>query len=199
MHSLLIHDRLRHHSEKSQMSQDELLSTQAAAEYLAAHVPDKDIQQWSMWLRNNRNHSRSAIYRIPSDRIGRIAVYTLEALQAFVEFETSRLVGHIKLTNKAAEIAQAFGIGSPEGTPFGRLLESAFTSLQSDGKQSYVQMTISKPLMVYALLPDQAVTLGKELLKAGKAAQRINGDRQYKGRVYEPIFDDGTNKIERLK
>lgn len=181
------------------MSQDELLSTQAAAEYLAAHVPDKDVQQWSMWLRNNRNHSRGAIYRIPSDRIGRVAVYTLEALQKFVDFEKSRLIGHIRLTNKATEIAQAFGIGNSEGSPFGRRLESAFTSLQSDGKQSYVQMTISKPLMVYALLPDQAVTLGKELIEAGKAAQRINGDSPYEVRAYESIFDDGANKVERLK
>lgn len=158
------------------MSQDELLSTHAAAEYLAERLPDKDAQQWSMWLRNNRNHSRQAMYRVPSARIGRVAVYTSEDLESFVEFEQSRIIGHIKLTNRATEIAHAYGIGRPDGTPFGRRIESASTSVQTDGGGYYVQMTISNPLFVFALEPEQAVNLGTELLKAGQSARLISAE-----------------------
>ena len=158
------------------MATDELLSTQAAAEYLSLHLTGKSTEQWALWLRNNRNQARRAIYRVKSEQMGRMAVYAPQELAAFVEFERSRILGTIKLTGRAVEVMRAYGLGEASGSTTGRKLTVTNVNLQIDNltQKAYVQIVTSEPLMVYRLEPEQAIQIGEELSKTGQRASLIN-------------------------
>lgn len=164
------------------MATVELLSTQAAAEYLTHDLPYKTVEQWALWLRNNRNQARRAIYRVKSEQLGRIAVYTKDELASFVEFEKSRQLGKVKLSGRAAEVMRAFGIGEQTGGTQGRSFKggSANPSVANVTGTVFVQTVIDEPLLVFAMTPEQAIEFGNELVEAGRAAKRINAE-QLKG------------------
>ena len=84
----------------------ELFSRSVAAEWLAQRLPEKTPEQWALWLRNNANTARRAVYRVPVETLGRGSFYLPEELKKFVEFEKSRQLGAIKLTGRAAEMLQ---------------------------------------------------------------------------------------------
>ncbi|MET3819042.1 hypothetical protein ACVK00_003681 [Burkholderia sp. PvR073] len=153
---------------------DELLSTQAAAEHLARELPTKSESQWALWLRNNRNQSRSVIYRIPVVHVGRPAYYKPQDLAEFIEFERRMQTGAMPLSGRAKQALQAFGLGEPGSTGLGRKWRDASANLAASEKGALVQLVISEPLMVFALSPEQAQAIGRELLEAGQAAQRQN-------------------------
>lgn len=159
--------------EGKQMSVPDQLSRQAAAEWLAARLPDKTATQWELWLRNNSNSARRAVYRVPSTKVGRHAFYAQTDLDAFVKFEHERHIGGVKVTGRAAEALFAFGIGTPTGTPHGRKWKggNANPSPANDGGV-FVQMQIVEPLLVFAMTPDEAIEFGKELLDAGQYAKQ---------------------------
>jgi hypothetical protein len=160
------------------MSNEELLSTAAAAEYLSQHLPDKSPEQWALWLRNNRNHSRKAVYRVKAQQLGRMAVYTPDELVKFVEFEKQRQLGTIKLTGRAAEVMRAYGIGEAGGGTTGRTMNVTAINLQNDpvtGKP-YIALVLNEPLMVYRLEVDQARSVSKELAELVAAAERISNE-----------------------
>lgn len=152
-----------------------LLTTNAAGEWLHEAVPGESPAYWRQALINNRRPDRSPPHRVPFNTLGRAAVYTPEALQAFADFEKSRRLGQIKLTGRAAEVVRAFGIGEASGTTQGRAFKGASANLASGPSGAFVQTIINEPLLVFMLTADQAVALGKELLDAGQAAMRING------------------------
>lgn len=158
------------------MATNELLSTQAAAEYLSSHLTEKSTEQWALWLRNNRNQARRAIYRVKSEQMGRMAVYAPEELAAFIEFERSRNLGTIKLTGRAVEVMRAYGLGEASGSTTGRKLTVTNVNLQIENltQKAYVQVITSEPLMVYRLEPEQAIKIGAELTKTGQRASLIN-------------------------
>lgn len=158
------------------MATNELLSTQAAAEYLSLHLSGKSTEQWALWLRNNRNQARRAIYRVKSEQMGRMAVYAPDELAAFVEFERSRNLGTIKLTGRAVEVMRAYGLGESTGSTTGRKLTVTSVNLQIDNitQKAYVQVITSEPLMVYRLEPEQAIQIGAELTKTGQRASIVN-------------------------
>jgi hypothetical protein len=153
---------------------DELLSTQAAAEHLARELPTKTETQWALWLRNNRNHSRSAIYRVPVVHVGRPAYYKPKDLAEFIDFERRMQAGAMPLSGRAKQALQAFGLGEPGSTGMGRKWRGANANLAVGEKGALVQFVVSEPLMVFALSPEQAQAIGRELLEAGQAAQRQN-------------------------
>lgn len=153
---------------------DELLSTQAAAEYLAKELPTKTEDRWALWLRNNRNQSRSAIYRIPVIHVGRPAFYNPQDLDAFIEFERRMQAGALPLSGRAKQALQAFGLGEPGSTGLGRQWKGGSANLAASENDALVQLVITEPLMVFALSPEQAQAIGRELLEAGQAAQRQN-------------------------
>ncbi|HDR8946015.1 TPA: hypothetical protein QDA71_003016 [Burkholderia vietnamiensis] len=153
---------------------DELLSTQAAAEHLARELPTKSESQWALWLRNNRNQSRSVIYRVPVVHVGRPAYYKPQDLAEFIEFERRMQTGAMPLSGRAKQALQAFGLGEPGSTGLGRKWRDASANLAASEKGALVQFVITEPLMVFALSPEQAQAIGRELLEAGQAAQRQN-------------------------
>ena len=153
----------------------ELISRQAAAEWLSQQLTDKDPEQWALWLRNNANHARRAIYRVPVETVSRAAFYSPAELEKFVEFEKSRQLGTLKLTGRAAEVLQAFGIGQAGSSTQGRKWPGANANLAEHNGRASIQVIISNPLLVFAMTPAEAAEFGKELIEVAQAAQRING------------------------
>lgn len=160
------------------MGNEELFSTAAASELLAQQLPDKSAEQWALWLRNNRNHSRKAIYRVQAQQLGRMAVYTIEELTKFIEFEKQRQLGTIKLTGRAAEVMRAYGIGVAGGGTTGRAMSVTAINLQTDPVtgRPYIALVLNEPLMVYRIEVDQARSIGKELVELVAAAERISNE-----------------------
>lgn len=156
------------------MVKTELLSRQAAAEWLGEQLQDKSAEQWALWLRNNANTARRASYRIPTEQIGRGVFYNLNEVEKFAEFEKGRQLGQLKLTGRAAEVLQAYGTGTKGATTNGRKWKGASANLGTDKGAAFVQTVINEPLLVYAMTPTQAVEFGRELIEVGQAAQRIN-------------------------
>lgn len=146
---------------------DELLSNSFAAQVLCELLPEKNAEQWALWLQNNRNQSRRVSYRIPFERMAGGVFYHREELAKFAEWEKSRQLGSIKLTGRAAEVVRAFGIGTASGSTTGRKLSVTGINQQTDvatGKH-FIQLVTDDPLMVYRLEVDQAKQIGLELLE----------------------------------
>lgn len=156
------------------MTTTELLSRQAAAEWLAQQLQDKSVEQWALFLRNNANNARRAVYRLPVEQIGRSSFYQPDELSKFVQFEQGRQLGTLKLSGRAAQAMQAFGIGQDGGSTKGRKWKGGSANLANDNGGVFVQAVISEPLTVFAMTAAQAIEFGKELIEAGLAAQRQN-------------------------
>lgn len=154
---------------------EELLSNSVAADVLNELMPDKTPEQWALWLQNNRNQARRATYRIPFDRMGGGVFYRRDELAKFTEWEKGRKLGSIKMTGRAAEVLQAFGIGEKGGSTTGRRLKVAGITLQVDQASGtpFVQLVTDDPLMVYRLALDEAKAIAKELADAVQAGERI--------------------------
>jgi hypothetical protein len=71
------------------------LTTSMAAQALHNIFPDRSVDQWIMWLQNNRNNSRSTPYRIPFTRLSGCVVYNTEDLDRFADWERLRALGTI--------------------------------------------------------------------------------------------------------
>lgn len=183
------------------MATEELLSTQAASEYLSKRLPEKTMEQWSLWLHNNRNQTRRAIYRIKTERLGRMTVYTPEELAAFIEFEKSRSIGTIKLTGRAAEAMRAFGLGEAGGGTQGRRFKGGSASPQpaSDSGETFVQAVINEPLMVFTMSPEEAISFGQELTEAGQVAKNYSIQQSKKSDLNrcETVLDNTAIEIKR--
>lgn len=152
----------------------ELITRQAAAAWLMQQFPDKNEKQWALWLRNNANSSRPAVYRLTVEMIGRNSFYSPEELARFAEFEKSLRLGSMKLTGKAAEVVRAFGIGTGDGSATGRKFDVTAITSQIDEATGagFVQLVINNPLMVFRLPANDAEAVAKQLLDAAQEAER---------------------------
>jgi hypothetical protein len=182
---------------------DELLSGSVAGEILHEQMPDKTAEQWRLWLQNNRNQTRRVSYRIPFERMAGGVFYRRDELAKFAEWERARQLGTIKLTGRAAEVLQAFGIGEKGSTTQGRRFKGGSANLVVDAAgEVFVQTIINEPLMVFAMSADQAIDFGKEMAEAGKAAKRHGERGQKSGPAstdYETIVDTPAVLIKRRK
>ncbi|MDR5811191.1 hypothetical protein [Caballeronia sp. LZ019] len=154
---------------------EELLSTQAAAELIAAEIDESGgTAYWSRVLTNNRREDRNPPHRVAFQRLGGGAFYRPEDVAAFVEFEKSRRLGVLKLSGRAAEAVRAFGIGEKGGSATGRKLNVSALTLQLDQATGahFVQLVTNDPLMVYRLELSEARALAKELADTAQAGQR---------------------------
>jgi hypothetical protein len=157
-------------SMESDDTAEEFWNTSVAAQYLNEQLSDRTVEQWGLWLQNNRNQSRKASFRIPITRIANGAFYRPEDLATFSEFEKSRQLGTLTLSGRSAEALRAFGIGTASGSTTGRKLDVTSISQQTDratGEQ-FVQFATNDPLMVYRLSPDQAIDVATKLMAAAK-------------------------------
>lgn len=151
---------------------NELLNTQAAADWLDKAIPGESPSYWSGVLINNRRNDRPQVYKLPLTRVGKGAFYTVEALNSYADFEKSRRLGSIKLTGRAAEALHAYGIGQG-GSTTGRPWKGAAVTLQTDEAGGvFVQLVVREPLTVFRMEPQQALDLGEELVEVGRVAGR---------------------------
>jgi hypothetical protein len=166
-------------------------------------MPDKTAEQWRLWLQNNRNQSRRVSYRIPFERMAGGVFYRREELVKFAEWEKARQLGTIKLTGRAAEVLQAFGIGEKGSTTQGRRFKGGSVNLAVDAAcVPFVQAIINEPLIVFAMSADQAIDFGKELVEAGQAAKRQSRKKPQGApdlTEYETLVDTPAVLIKRRK
>ena len=156
-------------------TEETLFTTQAASEWLNEAIPGESPQYWQQSLINNRRPDRNPAHRIPFSMMGRSAVYALEALQEFAEFEKFRRLGVLKLSGRAAEALQAFGVGQEGGSARGRRWQGGSANLGNDNDGVFVQFVINEPLNVFVMTGEQAAALARELNEVGQAAMRLSG------------------------
>jgi len=154
--------------------QEELLSTQAAAERIAEAIHEPGgVAYWSRYLTNNRREDRSPPHRIPFERLGGGAFYRPENIATFIEFEKSRRLGVLKLSGRAAEALRAFGIGEAGGGTTGRKLDCTLTAqLDPTTGTPYAQLVIQDPLLVFRIEPGQLRELHVEIADMFNAFER---------------------------
>lgn len=143
----------------------ELLSRQAAAEWLAQQFPEKRPDQWALWLRNNANAARPAIYRVAVEQVGRGSFYRQEELQRFATWERSRQTG--QLSPRAMEALRAVGFNERGGSSTGRRFDVTGISRQYDEATGtpFVQLIVNNPhLLVYRLPVEQAIEIADQLV-----------------------------------
>jgi hypothetical protein len=153
---------------------DDLLDTDAAGRWLSGALSDKTPAQWALWLRNNRNQSRYASYRVNVQRFGKKACYLLVDLERFVDWEKSRQLGTVKLSGRVVEVMRAYGMDEVGGSNYGRKLtyEVQLSSEQDRPDRQFVRLMIKHPLGVFRLEADEAEALAKELQATAQAIRR---------------------------
>ncbi len=174
---------------------EELLSNSMAAQALSEELHGRTAEEWAGWLQNNRNQSRRVPYRIPFQRISGGIFYARGELEKFIEFEKGRQLGSIKLTGRAAQVAQAFGIGTDGASTNGRKWKGGSANLATSEGRVFVQVVINEPLMVFDVTPEQAIEHGREMMEAGRAALRQSSPADMID--YKTVADDQDVQIRR--
>lgn len=168
----------------------ELLSRQAAAEWLAQQFPDKRPDQWALWLRNNANAARPAVYRVAVEQVGRGSFYRQEELERFAVWERSRQTG--QLSPRAMEALRAVGFNERGGSSTGRRFDVSSISRQYDEATGtpFVQLMVTNPhLLVYRLPVEQALEIADQL------AAEAGGRRQQA--TYSTVTDNADVVVKR--
>lgn len=153
---------------------EELLSTQAAAELIAAEIDESGgATYWTRYLTNNRREDRNPPHRVPFERIGGGAFYLRSDVADFIAFEKSRRLGVLKLSGRAAEALRAFGIGEAGGGTTGRKLDCTVTAQHDPVTGTpYAQLVIQDPLLVFRVEPGQLRELHAEITDTLNAFER---------------------------
>lgn len=151
---------------------EELVSAERAAGVLAETLPERTAPQWASWLRENRNHSKKAIYRIPLVKMGRQVFYSRNELSEFVRFHQQLRIGDVRPTGRVAEVIGAFGVGMGGSSTGYAWPEATVCSAVDEATGApFVQVIVPGPRpTVYRLDPSQAVTLAATLADAARAA-----------------------------
>lgn len=153
-----------------------------AAAKLAEALPERNAEQWALWLQNNRNPSRRSPYRIPFEKMGVMVIYKIDEIAKFIEWEKQRHLGTIKLSGGAMEAITAYGIGIAGGGSTGRKFELNSLTLQNDEtlEVMYISLILNNPLMVFRIEIEEAKSFSNELIELIAAAERIQSGRPKK-------------------
>ena len=182
----------------------DLLDTEAAGRWLSQALAIKTPAQWALWLRNNRNQSRRASYRINVQRFANKACYLPVDLERFVDWEKSRQLGTVKLSGRVVEVMRAYGMNEVGGSNYGRKLdyEVQLSAEQDNPDKQFVRLMVKRPLGVFRLEADEAETLAKELLDTAQAIRR-HADPATTSRAdtgaYETLVDTKDLTVNRLQ
>lgn len=151
---------------------EELISAELAARVLAEVLPERTAPQWASWLRENRNNSKKAIYRIPLVKMGRQVFYTRTELNEFARFHEQLRIGDVRPTGRVAEALSACGVGmGGSSTGYTWPEASVCAAVDEATGAPFVQLNVPGPRRtVYRLDPSQAVGLATALARAAKEA-----------------------------
>lgn len=151
---------------------EEMISAERAAGVLAEVLPERTAPQWASWLRENRNHSKKAIYRIPLVKMGRQVFYRRNELNEFVRFHQQLRIGDVRPTGRVAEALGAFGVGmGGSSTGYAWPQATIFAAVDEATGAPFIQLSVPGPRpTVYRLNPNQAVELATALASAAKEA-----------------------------
>lgn len=151
---------------------ENLVSAELAAGVLAEALPERTAQQWASWLRENRNLSKKAVYRIPLVKMGRQVFYSRAELSEFARFHQQLRIGDVRPTGRTAEMLAAFGVGMG-GSRTGYAWPQATVRAAIDEVTGapFVQVNLPSPHpTVYRLDPTQAASLAATLADAAREA-----------------------------
>jgi hypothetical protein len=151
---------------------DEGIPSRAAVKFLQEALPEKK-GYWASFLVNNRRTDRNPPHRIPFGRQHGEAIYRRSDLRTFIEFEKRRRLTGLKVTGRAAELMQAYGIGSPTGGPYGRTFDYHLLA-QSNESGPHGQLIINEPLLVFHLPPDQVNELADAFASLARELKEIS-------------------------
>lgn len=140
-------------------SQD-MLRQQDAVQFLQEHMRQPE-GYWANFLTNNRRPERRPAYKVPFLKQGGKVLYAREHLAKLLEREKHTHLGGLQVSGRAAEVMRAYGIGTPQGGPYGRKLQYTLTPQSNEGGL-HVQLLIEDPLLVFCLPVDQVDKLAKE-------------------------------------
>ena len=148
--------------------ESELMNSSVAGQLLSEVLGDRSPDGWALWLRNNRNQTRQVPYRVPFEKISNGAFYSHEDLAEFIKWEKSRQLGSFKVSARAMQALDAFGVGHADGSSTGRKLKLTGITSQVDEAtgQAFIQMILDDPLRVYRLPVEQAEAISKQLTEA---------------------------------
>lgn len=151
---------------------EELVSAERAAGVLAETLPERTAPQWASWLRENRNHSKKAIYRIPLVKMGRQVFYSRNELTEFIRFHQQLRIGDVRPVGRVAEALGAFGVGmGGSSTGYAWPQATVYAAVDEATGAPFVQMNVPSPRpTVYRLDPSQAVRLAATLADAAREA-----------------------------
>jgi len=97
--------------------------------------------------------------------------------------------------NSSAEVIEAMGLGTSEGTSTGRKL-NYFLSAQIDENDDspFIQFVTQDPLHIWSLSPQEASTLSQELAEVTALLKRINQEKCATPdlSMYQTIIDNET-------
>jgi hypothetical protein len=149
------------------------LDSKAAAAILQSSIPEPE-GFWSTFLMNNRRPERNPTYRIPFAKTGGAIEYRRDDLELFAEWEKRRRAVGLGHANRVAEVVEAFGVGQPGGSRFGRELKCQFTpQFNEEAGGHFIQMQVEKPLSIFRLSLDEAKVVLDDLSEVYAAAVRI--------------------------
>ena len=148
-------------------------SAPTAATYLSDQLGGKR-DYWITWLANDRRPGRAHLIP-PLDGPGR-PLYLVAALDAFIDLERAKRLEKTGPSGRAAEVMQAFGIGSEDGSRTGRKLACQVTGqLDEQTSQGFVQLSIASPFLIFRLDTDQARSLARSLIQEADDADHMQG------------------------
>lgn len=144
--------------------EEDLMITPLAAEVLAKELGGRTVEGWSLWLRNNRNQSRDTPYRVSFQKISNGAFYARADLDEYIKWEKARQLGSVRVSARAMQALDAYGVGHPDGSATGRKLKVVGMTAQVDEatKLPFVQVILENPLRVYRIPVEQAAALAAE-------------------------------------
>lgn len=162
---------------------EDLVSAELAAGVLAEALQERTAPQWASWLRENRNHSKKAIYRIPLVKMGRQVFYRRSELAEFIRFHQQLRIGDVRPTGRVAEALAAFGVGmGGSGTGYAWPQATVYAAVDEATGAPFVQVSVPSPHpTVYRLDPSQAINLATSLADAAKEAVEDAAHRERTG------------------
>lgn len=134
--------------------EEEKMTPQRAAEWLAQRQVTRNAAAWQQWLANNRNPNRPAAFRVPCLKDAGRVWYALRDLVALLATEQAIQAGH---TAQEVTLLRAVeeGMLNRPWPGAGRV----YAQYDSAAKEPFVKLAIDHPLITFRLSLKEAAAL----------------------------------------
>lgn len=136
------------------MAEEEQMTPQRAAEWLALRHPKRSAVAWQQWLANNRNPNRPAAFRVRCIKDAGRIWYALPDLVALLATEQAIQAGH---TAQEATLLRAVEDGMLNRPWHGA--GRVYGQYDGTARRPFVKLAIDSPLMTFRLSLKDAAEL----------------------------------------